>query len=196
MDRFNQIFEFIKKVEGGYNKIPADTGGQTIFGIAQAFNPDLMLWGEIKRLWGAEIDRHDSISGNSPLSKRITAWVASHPDLMKEIRDCYYNRYWVTSRAYVFDAPIDALLMDSYFNMGIAAKKLLQEWAGVPFTNRDGIIGVQTKAAVRECTASPAELIRLRWEWYQSKKNFAKFGKGWKNRLEILAKFCKIDVKL
>lgn len=196
MDRFNLIFEFIKKVEGGYNKIPADSGGQTIFGIAEAFNQDLLLWAEIKRRWGPEIKQHERITGTSALSKCITAWVAARPDLMAEIRDCYYNRYWVASCAYSFDAPIDALLMDSYLNMGLNAKKILQEWAGIPAVCRDGIIGKQTRAAVRACQASPADLIRLRWEYYQKRPTVGTFGKGWKSRLLELAKFCKIDVKL
>lgn len=196
MDRFNKIFEFIKKIEGGYNKIPADDGGQTIFGIAEAFNKDLTLWREIKTRWGADIALHDKITATSALSKRITAWVAARDDLMDEIRQCYYNRYWVASCAYSFDAPVDCLLMDSYFNMGVNAKKILQEWAGIPTVCRDGIIGKQTRAAVRACTADPADLIRLRWEYYKKRKKFDTFGKGWKSRLLELAKFCNLVIKL
>lgn len=196
MDRFNEIFEFLKKVEGGYNKIPSDRGGQTIFGIAEKFNPDLLLWQEIKTTWGAEIARFNFISGTSNLSKRITAWVAARPDLMDEIRQCYYDRYYVSSCAYCFDAPIDALLMDGYVNMGIAAKQQLQEWAGIPAVSRDGIIGKQTRAAVKECTAPIADLLKIRWKYYQTRPTFAAHGKGWKNRLLELAAFCKIQVKL
>lgn len=196
MSRFDEIYQFIKKIEGGFNKIPADKGGQTIFGISQAFNPELRLWAEIKRMWGAEIARFEKISGTSDLSKRITRWVESQPELMQEIRDCYYNRYWVASCAYCFDAPIDVLLMDSYFNMGINAKKILQEWAGLPIVARDGIIGPQTRAAVRGCADAPADLIRLRWEYYMTRKDFATFGKGWKKRLLELANFCNIKITL
>lgn len=196
MERFDKTFEFIKRVEGGYNKIPSDTGGQTIFGIAQAFNKDLALWGEIKAKYGDEIAKQSRITGSNPLSKKITRWVASRPDLMQEIRDCYYNRYWVASCAYCFDAPLDAILFDSYFNMGIAAKRLLQEWAGVPESNRDGILGKQSKAAIRACQKSPAEYIRLRWEYYQTRPSFAAHGNGWRNRLLELANFCNIKIEL
>lgn len=197
MDRFNQCFEFIKKMEGGYNCVKGDTGGQTIFGIAQAFNSDLLVWGEILGQFGGEIramlNQGKGISGNSPLARKITAWVAARPDLMSEIKACYYHRYWIPSCAYCFDAPIDILLLDSYFNMGISAKKLLQEWAGV---DADGIIGKQSRAAIRECKKDPAELIMMRWEYYQTRPAFARFGRGWKSRLIELAKFCKIWVDL
>lgn len=196
MERFNKIFEFIKSMEGGYNKIPADTGGQTIFGIAQSFNKDLTLWVEIKAHFGAEIAKFNKITARDALSRRITAYVASRPDLMAEIRQTYYNRYFVPSCAYCFDAPIDVLLMDSYFNMGIAAKKILQKWAGMPESEQDGIIGPKSRAAIRACTADPALLLRLRWEYYQTRDGFETFGNGWKNRLIELAKFINRPVEL
>lgn len=197
MERFNKCFEFIKRLEGGYNCINGDTGGQTIFGIAESFNRELLIWDEIKRQFGDEIKSalamYGSIGGASSLSKKITAWAASRPDLMSEIKSCYYKRYWITSCAYCFDAPIDIILMDSYFNMGINAKKIMQRWAGA---KDDGIIGPQSRAAIRGCKKDPALLLKMRWEYYQTRPAFKKFGRGWKNRLIDLAKFCGIKADL
>lgn len=197
MDRFIKCYEFIKKMEGGYNCVKGDTGGQTIFGIAQAFNSDLLVWDEILGQYGDEIDTAlkmgNSITGNNPLARKITAWVAGRPDLMSEIKACYYHRYWIPSHAYQLPAPLDMIQMDAYFNMGVTANKILQNWCGV---EQDGIIGKNTLKAVRDCKNPIPELFYLRWDYYCTRPNFNKFGKGWKNRIKTLALACGFDIKL
>lgn len=192
MDRFTKCYEFIKKAEGGFNCLPSDTGGMTIFGIARKFNPDCAFWAKVDSL----LDKGDldaPVGGNSIVSKRITHLIVQDKEAMDEIRKVYYNRYWVASHAYQLPAPLDMIQMDAYFNMGITANKILQNWCGA---EQDGIIGKNTLKAIRDCKNPIPELFSLRWDYYCTRPNFNKFGNGWKNRIKTLALACGFDIKL
>lgn len=191
MDRFIFCTNIIRNIEGGFNYIKEDKGGMTIFGISRVFNKDCLFWDRIDQLL-TPYDLKHNIYGTSARSKQITNIIAQDKDAMKEINDIYYNKYWASSRAYSFKEPLDLIHFDAFFNMGETANKIIQKWAGV---EQDGILGKKSMKAIKECQKMPKDLLLLRWEYYKTRENFKTFKKGWKSRLEELAKTAGITVK-
>lgn len=191
MKRFDEIVDFMHKMEGGFNNIANDPGGMTIFGISRRSHPNCKFWVMIDHSL-TELELSKNILSGSPCSIRITNMIKQDQSAMDQIQSIYCNDYWVKSRAYALPMPLDALLMDSVFNSGDRAKKWVQRWAGVP---QDGIIGPQTMAAIKACQRNPAELLQMRWDFMKTLPTFKIFNLGWARRLIALAAFCKLNWK-
>jgi lysozyme family protein len=94
--------------------------------------------------------------------------------------------YWDAVCGDELPDPLSHLVFDAAVNQGVhVAKCLMQEALGVKV---DGVIGKVTLAAARGSTNKEcAKFMSLRAMRYIGTKNFDIYGKGWFNRLFIMA---------
>jgi lysozyme family protein len=172
MDKiFEQAFEKIMQVEGGYVNHPDDPGGKTNFGITELTARNL----------GYEDNMED-----------LTI------DIAKEL---YYIHYWKNQRYNeILNRYIAIEMFDQAVNMGAdRANRNLQKSYNLLSSRRivvDGVIGLETLKAVNTCSR-PTALFNL-LNGYQimhyiklaeRDDKFRLFIAGWVNkRIEIIRK--------
>ena len=114
---------------------------------------------------------------------------ATYPDLDIEhltnaqIKDIYYNDWWIGKGMQRFSSAMQYQMFDAAFNHGMHnAATFLQQAAEV---KADGNIGPVTLAKVATMTENDMLLrfLGYRLKFYTSLSTFAKFGRGWSNRV-------------
>lgn len=169
--RFARALEIILAHEGGYVDHPKDPGGATNKGITQkTYNAFRSHKGQPKRSV-KDIDRG-------------------------ELEELYFNGYWLPARCHEMPNEALALLMfDAAVNHGPQLSiKLLQQAAGVPDRNCDGMWGAATRTRVITAAASANALVDaclLKRERYYRRivdlnPKLGAFLRGWMNRLTSL----------
>ena len=176
---FIVALNLVLKYEGGYTNNPKDHGGPTNKGITQS-----------------EYDWYRVHKGQSSVS------VAVITD--EEVRDIYYNNYWLDGKCDHLPPEIAMVHFDSCVNCGIKqASKFLQRVVGV---RDDGVIGDMTIAALTKRLNETKDIIVIVNEYIQQRSNFyysliekdpsqRVFITGWNNRLIALYKYVESSYK-
>lgn len=161
---FAAALAHVLEMEGGYTDDPADPGGPTNFGLTLT---DL----------AAERGVAVATANRSALLADLRAITTD------EVRGIYAKRYWVPSRAADLPAGLALMHFDAAVNMGLGtAARLLQQAVGA---EADGEIGPRTLAAALQADAGAAigRYADLRRDRYRALAGFARFGRGWLNRV-------------
>lgn len=166
-DSFSKALKFALLWEGGYSNHPADTGGETNFGITHAV--------------------YDAYRKTHSLRVQSVRLISA-----AEVRDIYKKRYWDAASCNLLPQKLALSHFDWAVNSGVnRAVKTLQQVVGV---NTDGVVGPLTKQAIIAAVASHKEIwlcdrynaIRegcyRRW----GVGSQAVFLQGWMNRLNAL----------
>ena len=105
---------------------------------------------------------------------------------LDQAKAIYRADYWDAIKGDELPDPLSHLAFDAAVNQGVdPARRLMQEALGVRV---DGVIGKVTLAAARASTNKEcAKFMSLRALRYINTKNFDTYGKGWFNRLFIMA---------
>ena len=163
--RFAAATKFVLGWEGGFVDDPADRGGRTNKGVTfKAYDS----WRDKKKLPRQDV-------------KLITD---------QEVRQLYFEDYWLASKCDRMRDPSDLLQFDTAVNMGPGrAVRFLQHAVGVKV---DGGFGDDTKAACASCDMG--ELLTRycdkREQFYRelarTDPSQERFLRGWLNRLNAL----------
>ena len=158
--RVNQAkcFEFIYTDEGPYSNDPGDNGGMTTWGITEN---EWAEWRGAKHSTEVEM-RHLT---KAEAAQVYTAW------------------YWLPLYCDPLPSGIDYFQLDSGLLHGIGrAIKWLQIVTNTP---QDGVMGPKTMSAIR--AMKPGDvidgLVELRRRRIRTHPDYARFGRGWTNRL-------------
>lgn len=154
---FDEFFDRMIAHEAGYVNHPADKGGPTNLGVTIA---TLSGW----------IGRKATIADVKALTK-------------EKVRPLYKKQYWDAVRGDDLPNGVDYFTADYAVNSGPGrAIKELQRAVGV---SPDGVIGVQTLAAVKAIL--PRTIIERmsasRMKFLKGLNNWKTFGKGWTSRV-------------
>jgi lysozyme family protein len=173
MNRFEACLNFVlsPNVEGGYGDDPDDHGGATNCGVTQ--------------------ETYDDYRADCGLPPRPVRDITA-----LEIRDIYFNRYWLPVGGDILPPGLDLVVFDTAVNMGVGrATKYLQRALGV---EADGVIGRITLNALKADEKAGLipevidDIIFYRRDKYQriveKDSTQKKFLKGWINRLTLLQK--------
>jgi lysozyme family protein len=159
---FEKMMEFIFKWEGGYSNHPKDRGGETKYGIAKAFYPDLDI-------------------------KNLTKEKATEIYLSD-----YYGRFNIGLipefiRLPFFDSTVNqgGHKASKLFQRAINLQATKHKFSSIKV---DGKVGPITRAMSLKCSEHVLGLdfIRLRLDHYRSLSDFQYFGLGWENRIDDL----------
>ena len=128
MSRFNECFQKVLNIEGGYSDHPSDKGGKTNYGITE---------GTLNAAYKAGLVKHNDI-------KKLT---------VNEAKTIYKINYWDKSKCDELPIPLDYLVFDAAINHGIGgAGELLQKSINrimkANIVKVDGAIGPLTLGAV------------------------------------------------
>lgn len=165
-DRFHTCFDIVLECEGGYINHKNDRGGATNFGVTQ--------------------QTYDNYREAKQLLKQSVKFIS-----LTEAKEIYYV-YWLDAKCDHVQAPVDLLVFDCAINSGPGrAIKLLQNALKI---NSDGVFGKMTLLSLDNI--EPKELAKRylgeREAFYDrlvAKDSTQQvFLKGWKNRLDKLAK--------
>jgi len=169
---FERALKFILDVEGGFSNHPHDTGGKTNRGILQR--------------------EYDVYRDNRQKDRRSVKLIEEG-----ELRDIYYNDYWIPGSCFKMPWPLDTIHFDGCVNTGVwQAGKFLQRAVG---TTADGTVGPKTLAALK-AKIEDVGLEAICQHIMEQRDGFYKlladrdsrqksFSNGWSNRLEKLKKF-------
>lgn len=179
LNRFDECFELILEIEGGYSDHPSDKGGKTNYGITEA---------TLSAAYRAGIVSHNNI-------KDLT---------VEEAKTIYKVNYWDKCKCDDLPKPLDLYVFDTAVNCGVGTSaKFLQEVinkvVGANTLAVDGIVGAMTIGAVEgwlsrykaDCTFPVFFLCNLfmdrRLQYYSNivAKNGSQivFLRGWLNRV-------------
>lgn len=164
------LIDNVLKREGGYVDHPADRGGPTNYGITQA---TLSSW----------------------LGHPATA--ADVANMSETTARLIYKQNYFLKPGYdaISDEPLQELMFDFGVNSGTgtatkALQSALQQMRLYPGA-ADGIIGPQTRQALRGCTNFPELYFRVKCERFELYLRFigrdpaqAVFATGWANRMD------------
>ncbi|TWG90304.1 lysozyme family protein [Mesorhizobium sp. J18] len=147
--------------EGGYSNHPDDPGGPTKYGITAR------TLGSSRKL------------GRAATAAEVKALT------VEEAETIYRKSYWSQSGGDLLPRGLDYAAFDFGVNSGPAtAVKKLQEVIGV---TQDGIVGVQTVAAVERYPGGIEKLIPAycdeRMAYLRGLRTWSKFGRGWTIRV-------------
>lgn len=173
--RFEECLKFVLKWEGGWTPPQKGDPNPTNYGIIQSV--------------------YDAYRERKRLPLRSVRFIT-----MDEVREIYWEWYWLRSKADKLPQPLDLVHFDTSVNMGVgAAGKLLQrsindclpkeKWLKV-----DGVIGNATLSAAKSVDAKKvcAAYIKRRRERYhaiaRANPEKQRFLRGWLNRVNDLAK--------
>lgn len=169
---FTEALKFTLKWEGGYVDHPNDYGDATNYGITQATYDDYL---NATYLY----PRRRSVSSITP----------------QEVRNIYYNRYWLPSKAGTMERRLGVVHFDTAVNFGLAgATMFLQEALGLA---PDGLWGPVTQAAFEKAnglTLAKRYLdcrVNYRYKRVQQDPTQVDFLKGWLNRDSDLEHYVK-----
>lgn len=170
--RFNEIFDFIILVEGGYSNHPLDKGGETKYGIIER-----------------EAKKHGYLGDMRDLSKETAKRI-------------YYTDYYLINKLdKVKSNKIALSICDIAVNCGnkTACKKVQQVLNDINNCELivDGIIGAKTLKALNEVDESKflSAYHKAQADYYRAivtrKHNQSVFLQGWMNRIAIKEKYLK-----
>lgn len=162
---FDTALAHVLEMEGGYDDDPTDPGGPTNQGLTLA---------DLAAARGVALDRGTRAALLAAL-KAITP---------AEVARIYHAHYWRPSRAGELPPPLALMHFDTAVNQGIGtAARMLQQAVGA---DTDGEIGPLTLAAANgaDPVAALARYADLRRQRYRSLSGFARFGRGWLNRVD------------
>ncbi|PYE83778.1 glycoside hydrolase family 108 protein [Pseudoroseicyclus aestuarii] len=159
--RFDRALPLVLAHEGGYANDPADPGGATMRGVTQA-----------------TYDAWRRLQGQAPRDVRALTGA--------ELRAIYRRQYWDAVQADVLPPGLGYALFDAAVNSGPArAARWLQQAAGMPAQEVDGVVGARTLAAV--ATHPPARLVEAlcdrRLAFLRRLRHWPRFGRGWSRRV-------------
>lgn len=170
-ERFKQCLKVVLQNEGGLVDRKEDRGGRTNFGITQRV--------------------YDDFNRHRGQPERDVKFIHE-----SEVETIYYTSYWLPASCDKIPEPLDLLVFDFAVNSGVGrASKTLQSCLGVA---SDGKIGDKTIQAITDAVNNSAfnalclQYLTEREAFYD--RVVAKdptqqvFIKGWKNRLDKLAK--------
>ncbi len=164
-----------KSVEGGWNHVAGDAGGETYNGIARNFHGREKIWRELDA-------RRPHVHG------------AHYPELDGMVREFYTRKFWVPSGAGRFPYPLSLVIFDHAVNAGhVIARKALQRAIGA---RADGQIGPKTMRRARDlvrrlgikgvCTRALDQRVISFARSVQRKPRQAKFLLGWWRRTILI----------
>ena len=169
--RFEKIFEYLLKVEGGYSNDKYDKGGETKYGIIK----------EEARKWGYKGDMRD-------LSKEVA-------------KDIFYKKYYLGNKLdKVIDDKVALSICDWAVNSGANGTKNVQIALNEINKTElavDGIIGKKTLEALNETDVDNFLEVyhNLQRKYYENKvekdSTQSVFLKGWLNRVDLKENFLK-----
>lgn len=171
MDRFQKIFDYLLRVEGGYSNDKYDSGGKTKYGIIEVEARKYGYRGHMKDM---------------PL---------------EIAKDIYYRKYFKGNRLdEVVNDKISLSICDWIVNSGNWGAKKAQQALNIINSSElvvDGKIGNQTLFALNN--VNPDKFLevyhRLQRNFYRSivasRPTQQVFLKGWLNRVDIKEKFLK-----
>ena len=126
MAKFDEEFDKVILVEGGYTNNPDDTGGETYLGISRKNNPKWLAWSkidEIKKKYG---------------TKNITSRLKKDETITTSAKHLYKEKYWDTLE--LDDIPSQKIahqLFDTAVNMGVtSAIRIAQQVIGMTITGK------------------------------------------------------------
>ena len=168
-ERFDACLKVILQFEGGFSDDPVDRGGATNKGIIQS-----------------EYNRYRA---RKNLDERSVRFIEDD-----EVRDIYFNEYWLPSRCELMPPPLDLVMFDGAVNHGDGREmKFLQRSLDV---TDDGVWGPKTNAALQDALnkegaeSLASELIQQRVLFYhrivENDSSQRKFLNGWLNRMSRL----------
>lgn len=149
--------------EGGYSNRATDSGGPTKFGITHR---TLAAYRGVKSVTAEQV-------------KAMT---------IQEAEEIYRRSYWLQSGGDLLPSGLDYAVFNSGVMSGPSrAVKILQKVIGA---SQDGIVGMQTVAAVKSYRGGVEQLIRDYCDGYMSflrslggKQGFSANGRGWTIRI-------------
>lgn len=161
---FDKALKYVLSREGGYTDDPQDPGGPTYKGITLG---DLAAWRRV------------------PLTDNSRAMLVNQLKSLTEdeITEIYKSMYWDRAACEQLPGGLNLMHFDAAVNQGVTgANRMLQEAVGARV---DGIFGPETKAKAEDCDvrATLARYRDLREARYKRTSTFARFGRGWLNRL-------------
>lgn len=158
---YRQSLALVLAHEGGYVNHPSDPGGPTNQGVTQKVYDAYRAYHKLK----------------AQSVKLITSL---------EVSEIYDKNYWRLVKGDSLPCGLDYAVFDFGVNSGVSrAVRYLQLLAGV---EDDGVIGVQTLAAVEKKAAENEEQLILQYcanrvAFLKSLSTFPTFGKGWMRRV-------------
>jgi uncharacterized protein (TIGR02594 family) len=163
---FSLALAHVLKMEGGFSDDPLDTGGPTNKGLTLA---------DLAHHRGIALDDWDG-------RPQLLADLKAISDA--ELRAIYFDLYWAKASCAALPPALALFHFDTAVNMGNGtAIRMLQTALGVTI---DGEIGPETARAAQQ--ADPASILSiyadLRRRRYRSLGAFARFGRGWLNRVD------------
>lgn len=168
------------KWEGGYANVAGDKGGETIFGIARAMNPNLKLW--------QYLDTYKK--GLEPFNKskygELEKLCEGNIQFKEEMAKFYKENFWDAIKGdKINDQDIANAIYDFAVNSGVRRAVLVAQ-ATLNIV-QDGIMGTQTLEAVNKAGSDFVKhYCDNRAEFFKAiaqKGDNAKFLKGWLNRV-------------
>lgn len=178
-----------------YSNHKADSGGETVFGVARAKNPQLSMWQEVDKIkdqldaeYRAKGKKYSEASREYAL--RISGELMKKQTIQSECRNFYYAEYWLKMKC---DIVANDNFATNLFLLGVNAGtkraiKVGQEACGII---SDGIIGKNTINAWRLADEQQVtKFTEIEIGYYQSlvKKNSKNkvFLDGWLNRARAI----------
>ena len=203
MADFNKSYELLqewenRKTAGGwivYSNHIADSGGETVFGVARVKNPHLAMWREVD-LIKQQLDKEYKAEcknysvGSREYALKISQELMKRQSIRSECRNFYYAEYWLKMKC---DIVANDDFATNLFLLGVNAgtKRAIrvgQEACGII---ADGIIGKNTVQAWR--LAEKQQVLKftsIEIDYYHSlaKKNPKNkvFLEGWLNRARAI----------
>lgn len=164
---FEAILEFSLVWEGGLSTDPDDEGGTTYRGITES---------NYRRF------RTRKSLPLRPVSQATPS----------EIREIYYEDYWLRARCDVLPRPLAWAQFDGSVNLGVKSATILLQ-AVLGGLVLDGVLGPLTEKAARETTdpvTVAADAVTSRVGYYvgrvQARNRNEKFLRGWVGRAQAL----------
>ena len=174
---WKNFFSFLMDKEGrAVTNDPRDPGKQTAWGVSRKYHPNCDIW------------------------ELVDQGITSGPEFERRISKFYSNLLF--TYLYLFGPRLREVVCDSYVNMGLGRKndanldagELLQKslnlLAGSKYVEVDGVIGKNTKLALKKenHTALAYTMIALRFSEYRKRGTgaMAWAREGWLNRVDHL----------
>ena len=170
---FEAALEHTLRFEGGYVDHPKDPGGATNFGITRktlAAHRGVSPWWKLPKIQVAQLQRG-------------------------EVAEIYFQRYWKPCGAHLLSASLALVLFDFAVHSG--PKRAVIKMQRIVGTLPDGQFGAETLAAVERYVKTQSEeqlvakYIAYRHSFLKQLKAYKTFGRGWRNRLKLLANAAK-----
>lgn len=174
-----------------YSNYQEDTGGETVYGVARASNPQMRFWKQVDYVREYVLKEYESVGKKVSVSSvefglKMSEELMRIPQIKREARDLYYSNYWLKLRC---DVIKNDKFAKNLFLLGVNAGvkrgvKVGQEACGISV---DGVIGPNTlKAWELAGNLQAIKFTEIEINYYRSlvEKNpkNKRFLQGWINR--------------